>query len=48
MGIDMQNGEMFSTDCYNLKGSPQNPAGVDALIKKFKSAAIGLLTSFAI
>lgn len=46
--IYMQNGEVFFTDCYDLKGSPQNPAGVDALIKKFKSAAIGLLTDFAI
>ncbi len=46
--IHMLNGDVFSTDCFDLKGSPQNPVGFDELVKKFKTAATGLLTDSAI
>lgn len=46
--IHMLNGDVFSTDCFDLKGSPQNPVGFDELVKKFKTAATGLLTDPAI
>ena len=46
--IHMRNGQVFSADCYDLKGSPQNPVGFDELVKKFKTAATGLLNDSAI
>ena len=43
----MKDGSVFSTDCFDLKGSPQNPVGFDELVKKFRTAAAGLLTEEA-
>ena len=43
----MRNGKVFSTDYFDLKGSPQDPVGFDELVKKFRTAAAGLLTEEA-
>ena len=45
--IHMKDGRLFSADCFDLKGSPQNPVGFDELVKKFRTAAAGLLTEEA-
>lgn len=41
--IYMKNGESYTEECYDLKGSPQNPVGYEELVKKFETAATGLL-----
>lgn len=41
--IIMRDGSVYEKECYDLKGSPQNPVGFDELVKKFITAATGLL-----
>lgn len=46
--IAMKNGEVYATECYDLKGSPQNPVGFNELVRKFRTAAAGLLKDDAV
>lgn len=39
----MKDGSSYEEACYDLKGSPQNPVGFDELVRKFRTAADGLL-----
>lgn len=39
----MKDGCSYEEACYDLKGSPQNPVGFDELVRKFRTAADGLL-----
>lgn len=41
--IVLKDGTSYEETCYNLKGSPQNPVGFDELVRKFVTAATGLL-----
>lgn len=41
--IVMKDGSSYEEACYDLKGSPQNPVGFDELVRKFRTAADGLL-----
>ncbi len=41
--IIMKDGTEYEEECYDLKGSPQNPVGFDELVEKFITAATGLL-----
>lgn len=45
--IIMKDGSSYDSDCYDLKGSPQNPVGFDELVRKFRVAANGLLSEEA-
>jgi len=45
--IVMKDGSRYESDCYDLKGSPQNPVGFDELVRKFRVAANGLLSEEA-
>ena len=40
----MKDGTCYQEECYDLKGSPQNPVGFDELVKKFRTAAEGVLS----
>lgn len=40
----MKDGQFYEKSCYDLKGSPQNPVGFDELVRKFNTAASGLLS----
>ena len=42
--IFMKDGTCYQEECYDLKGSPQNPVGFDELVKKFRTAAEGVLS----
>ena len=42
--IVLKDGTEYTEECYDLKGSPQNPVGYDELVRKFITAATGLLT----
>ena len=42
--ITMKDGQFYEKSCYDLKGSPQNPVGFDELVRKFNTAASGLLS----
>lgn len=42
--ITMKDGQFYEKPCYDLKGSPQNPVGFDELVRKFNTAASGLLS----
>jgi 2-methylcitrate dehydratase PrpD len=46
--IVLKDGTAYEEECYDLKGSPQNPVGFDELVKKFRTAATGLLCEQAI
>lgn len=46
--IIMKDGTELIGECYDLKGSPQNPVGFDEIEKKFVTGATGLLTTKAI
>ena len=41
--IIMKDGTEYGEECYDLKGSPQNPVGFGELVEKFVTAATGLL-----
>ena len=43
--ILLKDGTRYEEECYDLKGSPQNPVGFDQLLDKFDAAAAGLLNS---
>lgn len=43
--IVMKDGTEYTEECYDLKGSPQNPVGFDELVKKFIATATGLLSA---
>ena len=42
--IIMKDGTEYGEECYDLKGSPQNPVGFDELVNKFVTGAKGLLS----
>jgi 2-methylcitrate dehydratase PrpD len=42
--IYMKDGSVYSDECYDLKGSPNNPAGYDELVRKFRTSAEGVLS----
>ena len=46
--IIMKDGRTYQKECFDLKGSPQNPVGFTELLQKFKMAASGLLPSHRI
>lgn len=48
VSIFLKNGTVYREECYELKGSPQNPVGYDELVCKFITAATGLLSNEAI
>lgn len=48
VSIVLKDGTVFEEACYDLKGSPQNPVGYDELVRKFITAATGLLSDDAI
>lgn len=48
VSIYMKDGTVYKEVCYDLKGSPQNPVGYDELVRKFITAATGLLCDAAI
>lgn len=43
--ITLRSGESFEKECYDLKGSPQNPVGLSELIGKFEAGAKGILAA---
>ncbi|USF25835.1 hypothetical protein N510_000751 [Firmicutes bacterium ASF500] len=46
--ILMRDGTRLQKDCYDLKGSPDNPASLEELIDKFRANAQGLLSDGAV
>lgn len=46
--ILMRDGARFRTECYDLKGSPGNPASLAELTDKFRANARGLLSDCAV
>ncbi len=46
--IVMEDGACYTMECYDLKGSPQNPSGLEELEKKFITNAAGLLREDAV
>ena len=46
--ICLKDGAVCTEECYDLKGSPQNPVGFEELRNKFVVAATGLLSDNAI
>ena len=46
--IYLKNGSACTEECYDLKGSPQNPVGFEELRNKFVVAATGFLSDDAI
>lgn len=42
--IFLHDGRSYQQECYDLKGSPQNPVGFEELVQKFITAATGLLS----
>lgn len=41
--IIMKDGTEYGEECYDLKGSPQNPVGYEAIADKFVTSATGIL-----
>ncbi len=46
--ILLKDGTEYVEECYDLKGSPQNPVGYNELVRKFITVSAGLLTDEAI
>ncbi len=46
--IYLKDGSVYTEECYDLKGSPQNPVGFEELRNKFVVAATGFLSDDAI
>lgn len=42
--IMLKDGRSFKRECFDLKGSPTNPVGIEEIINKFKSNATGVIS----